>query len=332
MLNYQSNTQDQEAQPLVTFIVTYYNLPVAMLCQCLDSILALSLSKSEREIIVVDDGSDESPTGQLGRYLGDIVYVRQPNAGLSGARNRGIQMSNGQYLQFVDADDYLIQTPYEHCLDLIRYQKPDVVMFDLTDDGDNHQTADFEAQDLKSGTEYLSRHNLHASACGYLLRRAILGKLQFTNDIYHEDEEFTPQLLLRCDSVVATTAKAYLYRKRDDSIVNATSIRHRLKRLNDFRSVIERLNKIADTLPTESRLALQRRVHQLAMDYIYNVILLTQSRHYLDRQLKALHTMGLYPLPRRNYTKKYVWFRRLANTEAGLSMLMRAIPLMKKER
>ena len=46
MLNYQSNTQDQEAQPLVTFIVTYYNLPVAMLCQCLDSILALSLSSS----------------------------------------------------------------------------------------------------------------------------------------------------------------------------------------------------------------------------------------------------------------------------------------------
>ena len=332
MLNYQSNTQDQEAQPLVTFIVTYYNLPVAMLCQCLDSILALSLSKSEREIIVVDDGSDESPTGQLGRYLGDIVYVRQPNAGLSGARNRGIQMSNGQYLQFVDADDYLIQTPYEHCLDLIRYQKPDVVMFDLTDDGDNHQTADFEAQDLKSGTEYLSRHNLHASACGYLLRRAILGKLQFMNDLYHEDEEFTPQLLLRAETVASTNAPAYYYRHRQHSITTETDKRKVIKRLNDSLTVIRKLHRIADTLPNNERLALNRRVAQLTMDYIYNVIMQTRDRHYLDRKLDELRDDGLFPLPDRDYTMKYKWFRRLTNSSAGLTLLMNVLPLTSKER
>lgn len=332
MLNYKSNTQDQETQPLVTFIVTYYNLPVAMLCQCLDSILALSLSKSEREIIVVDDGSDESPTGQLGRYLGDIVYVRQPNAGLSGARNRGIQMSNGQYLQFVDADDYLIQTPYEHCLDLIRYQKPDVVMFDLTDDEDNHQTADFEAQDLKSGTEYLSRHNLHASACGYLLRRAILGKLQFMNDIYHEDEEFTPQLLLRAERICSTDAQAYFYRRRQQSITGAADVRTVVRRLADKRQVISRLSAMADTLPNNDRLALQRRVAQLTMDYIYTVIVETRSRHFLDRKLASLRSEGLFPLPDRHYTTKYTWFRRMTNSSLGLSLLMRALPLLKKER
>ena len=49
----------KKQQPLVSFILTYYNLPVQMLCECIDSILALSLTPEEREIIVVDDGSDE---------------------------------------------------------------------------------------------------------------------------------------------------------------------------------------------------------------------------------------------------------------------------------
>ena len=207
----QSNTP---TPPLVTFIVAYYNLPVTMLCQCLDSILALSLSNAEREIIVIDDGSDDNPLPSLGRYLADIIYVRQRNSGLSEARNRGIQLANGQYVQFVDADDYLLRTPYEHCLDLVRYQKSDVVMFDLTDDSESSPSADFNTDDLNSGTEYLSHHNLHASACGYLFRRAIIGQLRFTPGILHEDEEFTPQLLLRAETVASTNAQAYYYRRR----------------------------------------------------------------------------------------------------------------------
>ena len=90
---------DVQAMPLVTFIIAYYQLPVAMLCECIDSILALSLNSSEREIIVVDDGSDESPLSGLDKYLGEIVYIRQHHQGLSQARNRGIQAATGRYNQ-----------------------------------------------------------------------------------------------------------------------------------------------------------------------------------------------------------------------------------------
>ena len=51
----------KEQRPLVSFILTYYNQPVQMLCECINSILALSLNEDEREIIVVDDGSEVSP-------------------------------------------------------------------------------------------------------------------------------------------------------------------------------------------------------------------------------------------------------------------------------
>ena len=135
MQNQQTHTHLQETQPLVTFIVTCYNLPVAMLCECIDSILALSLSPAEREIIVVDDGSESSPMNGLMPYGTDIIYVRQQNQGVSVARNNALRMAHGQFIQFVDGDDYLIKEPYECCLDLIRnHSDAEVVIFDFTQD------------------------------------------------------------------------------------------------------------------------------------------------------------------------------------------------------
>jgi len=323
---------DLQVQPLVTFIVTYYNLPVDMLRKCLESITALSLSRSEHQIIVIDDGSDESPLSQLGQFVDDIIYIRQHNGGLSTARNRALMMAEGQYVQFVDADDYLLQTPYEHCLDLARYQRSDVVMFDMTSDEEQVAVADFNTADLESGTEYLAHNNLHATACGYLFRRNILGTLRFTPGIYHEDEEFTPQLLLRAETVSSTDAQAYYYRQRPHSITNEKDKKRVLKRLEDCHQVIVKLNRIADTMPTDERNALGRRVAQLTMDYIYNIITQTRSRHLLDRKLEELRREGLFPLPDREYTTKYKWFRRLTNSSIGLSLLMNMLPMINNEK
>jgi glycosyltransferase involved in cell wall biosynthesis len=298
--------------------------------QCIDSLLALSLRPYEREIIVVDDGSDASPLPYLSDYQDDIIYVRQKNGGLSTARNTGLRLATGQYVQFVDADDMLITVAYEHCLDFIRYEKPDMVMFDFT-----HrpiQSTIYEDSPLMSGCELLRHRNIRGTACGYLFKRTALGQLRFTPGILHEDEEFTPQLLLRCDTVRITNAQAYLYRQREESIMTAAGVRHRLQRLGDAKQILFRLQTLADTLPAEGHLALSRRVHQLTMDYIYNVIRLTGNLHYLERQLQELRTNGLYPLPKCDYTKKYSLFRRLANSRVGLKMLMRAIPVMTNEK
>ncbi len=156
--------------------------------------------------------------------------------------------------------------------------------------------------------------------------------MRFTPGILHEDEEFTPQLLLRAETVVSTNAQAYYYRRRPHSITTEADPRRVVRRLNDSLQVILKLNRIADTLPTSERLALSRRVAQLTMDYIYNIIVQTRSRHYLDRKLTYLRKAGLFPLPDRDYTTKYKWFRRLTNSSMGLSLLMNILPMIDKER
>jgi glycosyltransferase involved in cell wall biosynthesis len=317
-------------KPLISFILTYYNLPISMLCDCIDSIMALSLTTVEREIIVVDDGSENSPVNSLMKYGDDITYIRQRNQGLSEARNRGIQMAAGLYLQFVDGDDLLNKDAYEHCLQIARTQKPEIVVFDFS--STSTTTLDYKDQPSQSGSHYMRHNNIHGMACGYMFQRSMLGDLRFTPGIYHEDEEFTSMLLLRAESVIVTSAQAYCYQQRPDSITNASDTNNQQKRLNDFKDILHRLHIAADRMPIDDKTALQRRVAQLTMDYIYQVVRLTQSRQQLESEIQDLTRLSLFPLPNQTYTTKYTWFRRLSTTSFGRTLLMRIIPLTHKER
>ena len=330
-------------KPLVSFILPCYNIPATMLCECIDSILALPLQSCERQIILVDDGSDVSPLEQLGSRAEELTYIRQKNSGLSVARNAGLRLCTGEYIQFVDTDDQLILSGYSQILDLARTQQHDVILFEFTTEAPSNLPQKGEAnlhtspllggqRGAITGASYLRHHNLNAAAWGYLFKQSILGDLTFTPGIYHEDEEFTPRLLLHAESVCDTHVVAYLYRKRDQSITTDTHIKKRLKRINDTRDIILRLNTMADRMPVNERTALQRRVAQLTMDYIYKIIVETKNRHYLNRKLNELKAVGLFPLPDRDYTTKYKWFRRLSNTHLGMEMLLRILPTINKER
>lgn len=325
------HTSLQETQPLVTFVVCYYDLPMQMLCQCVDSILALSLQREEREIIVVDDGSDISPTNALMQYGEDIIYVRQKHSGLSAARNMGINMARGRYLQFVDGDDRLMTEPYNHCLDILRsHEDADMVVFDFTSSTDVSTT--YTDGPVLSGTDFMRHHNIHGSACLYLFRQKTLSELRFTPGIFHEDEEFTPQLLLRAEHVYPTDAHAYYYCLRPNSITSTTDEQKVQKRLDDLHAITHRLYLMADRLPLNDRLALRRRVAQLTMDYLYQIIMQTRSAQQLDTRIAMLRSEGLFPLPDEDYSQKYVWFRRMTSTALGRALLLHSLPLLRKER
>ena len=325
------HTSLQETQPLVTFVVCYYDLPMQMLCQCVDSILALSLQREEREIIVVDDGSDISPTNALMQYGEDIIYVRQKHSGLSAARNMGINMARGRYLQFVDGDDRLMTEPYNHCLDILRsHEDADMVVFDFTSSTDVSTT--YTDGPVLSGTDLMRHHNIHGSACLYLFRQKTLSELRFTPGIFHEDEEFTPQLLLRAEHVYPTDAHAYYYCLRPNSITSTTDEQKVQKRLDDLHAITHRLYLMADRLPLNDRLALRRRVAQLTMDYLYQIIMQTRSAQQLDTRIAMLRSEGLFPLPDEDYSQKYVWFRRMTSTALGRTLLLHSLPLLRKER
>ena len=316
--------------PLISFIIICYNTPIAMLRTCLDSILELSLTEEEREIILVDDGSEISPIDELKTYQEQIIYVRKQNGGASTSRNTGMNCANGEFIQFIDADDYLIPQQYEHCIDIIKKQRNvDLVQFDFTSgQATNEQSTDSTPV---SGTEYLQKNNIFGTVWSMLFKKSIRGTLVFTPGIVCvEDEEFKPQLVIRANNVVKTSAQAYFYRVNPNSITHVESMTQR--HLDDHLKIILNLSKIAQTLPLPEHNAMQRRVAQLTMDYIYKIITLTHSRQELFKRVDALKTYGLFPLPDKKYTTKYTWFRRVSGTKAGLLLLLKMLPMMGIEK
>jgi glycosyltransferase, group 2 family len=320
-------TQNKEKKPLVSFIVTYYNEPTYMLKECVNSILALSLNESERQIIVVDDGSEVSPVNDLLELSPNIIYVRQPNQGPSQARNTGIELASGSFIQFVDGDDCLLTSAYEQCLDIVRYKDTDMVLFQSTDKTISKPITDAEGP--MSGTEYMTHHNLRGSVCTFLFNKEILHDLRFPKGTFHEDEEFVPQIMLRAENLYTTNNKAYYYRKRENSTMHKTDKRWHIRRLADAEQVIYRLKERVDYLPVKERIAMDRRIAQLTMDHIYNVITLTHDETHLNHVLQRLSRRGLFPLPDKDYTTKYKYFRKMTSTAFGRKMLMMVLRVKK---
>lgn len=292
--------------PLIAFIIPVYNTPQGLLEECLESIAKINV---EKEIIIVDDGSKAAYTN-LDEERYHIVHIE--HAGLSVARNFGLHKATADYIQFVDADDRLLPDVYQQIADIVKKEKPNIFCFGLSNsDTLEKHTGIIKHTKYRSGAEYMYRHNLHGSACGYLFRRSILGNLTFTQGILHEDEEFTPLLFLNAINVFCTNRVAYFYRKTEHSITHSTDEPHIRQRLNDFRDIIIRLQSHCTSLHDEKhRRALQRRIAQLSMDYLYNIIR-NRQRTELRQRIAEMKQHHLYPLPLRFYTLKYYIFALL---------------------
>lgn len=332
--------------PIVSFIITYYSEPLPLLAECLRSVLQVrslmmqrGMAKQDFEIIVVDDGSECSPQEMLGQMAGDIIYISQENAGLSAARNAGLARARGEYVQFVDADDALLPHAYSSLCPQSR-EEADIILFRFTDE--EHRWHEDETGTLTgkptspadeagckramSGTQYMLQHNVRASACCYLFRRSLLGELRFADGMLHEDELFTPLLLLRMHSVRDCTGPAYFYRQRPHTITHTDTACHIARRLNDTETILHRLRDVANRLLGDDKRALIRRVEQLTTDYIYNVWMVEADRQVRQRRMKRLAADGLLPLPLRHYTLRHWAFSLALRLPHGpLDVLARAI-------
>lgn len=316
-------SNEPHTTPVISFIIPDYNLPIQLLRECIESIISLELPAEKREIILVDDGSEVSPKEGLGELLSHITLITQENRGLSKARNIGVEAASGEFIQFIDGDDCLLPN-YIECFKSIEENDYDMLIFGRV----TEKTASFPGKTVPfgSGADYMLHHNICASAWGYIFKRELLSEgLRFTDGILHEDEEFTPLLILNAKKVARYEGAAYFYRQRENSIIHNVEKEHLSQRINDFIGVIERLDNKAKSLEGDAKKALQRRVDQLTMDLVYNVIKLSGDGSYINKALSLLREKGITPLPLKNYTTKYLVFALLMRTCIGRRLLVKYI-------
>ena len=118
----------------LSVIVPVYNVE-QYLPRCLDSLLRQGLEVGEYEIICVDDGSPDNSASILGKYKAYkpniFKIITQENQGLGAARNVGSSLAQGEYITYLDSDDYIIDNAYSYLLEQFCQDKPDVLCYQM---------------------------------------------------------------------------------------------------------------------------------------------------------------------------------------------------------
>lgn len=298
--------------PFITFIIPVYHIPETMLRECLQSILSLPLTAEESEVIVVDDGNVNDITASWSaEWKQRISLIRQPNQGQALARNAGLDRARGEYVQFVDADDYLLPLLYAEAIRFLKqHADADMLGFCI---GTGANAKEWVAPSaVQTGAHFMETHNLCTAPWGYIFKKDIADGVRFRSHKLYEDIEFTTRIYLRAQCLYATQTMPYYYRMRRGSVTNSSTIRQHAERdLPLYEQILFRLQALS--IRPEQQAALDRRVAQLAMDHVYNAMRYTHSPAYLRGVIGRLQAHGLYPFPNKHYTRKYTLFRYLVH-------------------
>ncbi len=222
------------SQPKVSFIIPVYNTE-KYLRECLDSVVNQTLR--DIEIICVDDGSSDGSPCILEEYRAKdsrVVVIKQANSGLSSARNRGMHRAHGEYISFVDSDDYLELNALERASKIAKDRNLDIIQFDRERFFDSEKLAKnshvqlkhiTESTEVMSGVQYLKtskdQGTYFVTVWSALWRRAFLEEhhISFKEGIIHEDHLFSFQAYMAADRVMRIPDKFYHRRVREDSIM-----------------------------------------------------------------------------------------------------------------
>lgn len=231
----------------ISVVVPIYNVE-KYIERCLDSILAQTYS--DFELILVDDGSPDKSGDIAEEYAKKDTRVKalhKPNGGLSSARNYGIVRASGEYICFVDSDDWVEPTYLEELSGLLEKNEADIAIcgFLKNSGEDIIETKVDENIVVQSGIDaigniYGSQYVKYVVAWNKMYRRILFDNVLYTEGIINEDEAICAQLYYQAKKVVCTDKVLYNYRvSNSDSIMSA---RYTLKRLDILKALEIRMD------------------------------------------------------------------------------------------
>ena len=210
----------------------------------------------DMEIILVDDGSPDGCPQKCDDWAGKdsrIRVIHKSNGGLSDARNAGLDIVQGDYITFVDSDDFICLSTYGplmHTLSkrpdidileypvIVNYRSPKQYKLDFTEDTVYDNISDYW---------YKGQAYLHSYACNKIFRASLFEEIRYPKDIVFEDIHILPKLLKKANTIM-TTGKGLYYYCQNPSGITATADGNALRMLLQPHVEIIKESKLRDTL------------------------------------------------------------------------------------
>lgn len=292
--------------------------------RCLQSVFNQNITDEKYEVIIINDGSPDN-SEQIAREFSsgraNVRVFRQENKGLGGARNTGIDNALGEYIVFLDADDYL----QVNCLPLVekKISYADFEGVDVFELGCNSVSEEGIVlttfipdivEKFYSGMEYYLKVKSINSACNKLYRRSSLGTLRFKEKIYSEDSEFNTRAFFFFKKVCALNLVLGNFVQTSGSITRSKNKNTKNKYIQDILSIFSSFKKFERIHSTETKIENEYfekkytlfTVNVFHLLFKYNMKVSRAIR--IKEELKKEH---LYMLTYESLERKRDLFRRL---------------------
>lgn len=220
----------------VSVIIPVYNVE-PYIRRCLESVMSQDISGFDLECLLVDDCGDDRSM-EIVREVTDgykgpmrfFLLSHEQNLGLSAARNTGLKYAKGDYVLFIDSDDYLMPGALRYMLDhLSQHPEVDMVIGNVINKKNNslffcHLQEPWLMDDAYLFSCRMLRHQIYLYAWNKLIRRSILVdyNVLFIDGILYEDQSWSYQLFFHLSSVLLLPQVTYVYECNPTSIVNTT--------------------------------------------------------------------------------------------------------------
>jgi len=269
-------------EPLISVIVPVYNSE-KFLCQCIESIT--NQTYKNLEIVLVDDGSQDNSSLICDKYAkvdNRIKVIHKKNGGPSDARNTGIVSSSGEYITFVDSDDYILPEMIHTLLSLCLKYSVKLSMCEqirCTEDGDIPANIPSEIEStLYHGIdiqEFLFKNDIfYISPCSKLYHKSIFEEIRYPSGIHlGEDRYIACKIYHAAQHIVKTTKKEYIYRINSNSIMHETFSIKQIQRVYAYE---EQASFLRTHYP-----ALERRANALLISAC-NVCIMEMGKHHFS--------------------------------------------------
>ena len=251
---------NNNSENLISIVVPIYNVE-KYLHRCVDSLL--NQTYGNYEIILVDDGSTDDSLEICDEYrLKDkrVQVIHQDNGGLSRARNSGIKIAKGEYIAFVDSDDWVSEYYLETLINTARNTGADIVECEImrtsgVENSISGHSAVYISYSTVEALRLLIEDNVfHQYVWNKLYRRDLMADLYFPHGKTNEDEFWTYRIFANAQKIVKTNSVLYYYFQRNDSIMGTT---YSVKRLDALEAKIQRMEYIEKHFPELMLLAKQ---------------------------------------------------------------------------
>ena len=215
-----------QEKALISLIIPVYKVE-KYLEKCIQSVI--NQTYENLQIILVDDGSPDNCGKICDEYAKKdhrIEVIHKSNGGLSDARNKGLEIAKGEYIGFVDSDDYIEADMYEVLYNLLKQYNADVSIcnFYTVSQGKisikNADNGINEYNRIEILKEILLDKNIQSYAWNKLYKKELFDEIKYPIGKKYEDIGTTFYLLEKCNKVVVTGKSEYYYINRQDSIVN----------------------------------------------------------------------------------------------------------------